>query len=52
MGDRYYIVPMLNGYSEVFHVDSPAVNGIARLVQDDLENSYDACFETACSFKP
>jgi len=29
-----------------------AVNGIARLVQDDLENTYDACFETACSSKP
>jgi len=33
-----------------------AVNGIARIVQDDLENTYDACFEEgnekACSFKP
>lgn len=29
-----------------------AVNGVARLVQDDLENSYDACFETACTYKP
>jgi len=29
-----------------------AVNGHARIVQDDLENTYDACFETACSYKP
>jgi len=29
-----------------------AVNGIARIVQDDLENTYDACFETACTYKP
>jgi len=27
MGDRYYIVPMLDGYSEVFHVDSPDTTG-------------------------
>jgi hypothetical protein len=26
-----------------------AVNGLARIVQDDLENTYDACFDTACS---
>ncbi len=33
-----------------------AVNGIARIVQDDLENTYDACFEDAgqksCSIMP
>ncbi|WP_367026998.1 hypothetical protein ABZN20_05290 [Methylococcus sp. ANG] len=29
-----------------------AVKGVARIVQDDLENTYDACFETACSYKP
>lgn len=29
-----------------------AVDGKARLVQDELENSYDACFETACNYKP
>jgi hypothetical protein len=29
-----------------------AVNGVARIVQDDLENTYDACFETACSYQP
>jgi len=33
-----------------------AVNGNARIVQDDLENTYDACFEEAgqkaCSFNP
>jgi hypothetical protein len=29
-----------------------AVNGQARIVQDDLENTYDACFDDACSFKP
>jgi hypothetical protein len=29
-----------------------AVNGNARIVQDDMENTYDACFETACSYKP
>jgi hypothetical protein len=32
-----------------------AVNGKARIVQDDLENTYDACYEEtdqkACSFK-
>jgi hypothetical protein len=27
MGDRYYIVPMLDGYSEVFHVASPPTTG-------------------------
>jgi len=33
-----------------------AVNGIALITQDELENTYDACFEengeNACSFKP
>lgn len=33
-----------------------AVNGVARIVQDDLENTYDACFEDAgqksCSIMP
>ncbi len=29
-----------------------AVEGHARIVQDDLENTYDACFETACSYRP
>ena len=29
-----------------------AVNGHARIVQDDLENTHDACFETACTTKP
>jgi len=29
-----------------------AVEGHARIVHDDLDNTYDACFETACSFKP
>jgi hypothetical protein len=29
-----------------------AVNGVARIVQDDLENTYDACFDTACTYKP
>ena len=33
-----------------------AVNGKARIVQADLENTYDACFEEAgqkaCRFKP
>jgi len=29
-----------------------AVNGEAWIVQDDLENTYDACFETACSYMP
>ena len=24
------------------------VDGVARILQDDLENTYDACFETAC----
>lgn len=28
-----------------------AVDGRARIVQDDLENTYDACFEMACSYK-
>jgi hypothetical protein len=28
------------------------VSGRARIVQDDLENTYDACFDTACSHKP
>ncbi len=33
-----------------------AINGLAHIVQDDLENTYDQCFEengqTACTFKP
>jgi hypothetical protein len=29
-----------------------AVNGIARIVQDEFEGTYNACFETACSYKP
>ncbi len=28
------------------------VNGTARIVQDDLENTYDLCFDTACSYQP
>jgi len=28
------------------------IDGHARIVQDDLENTYDACFDTACSYKP
>jgi hypothetical protein len=27
MGNRYYIVPLLDGYSEVFHVSSPPTTG-------------------------
>ena len=29
-----------------------AVNGVAHITQDELQNTYDACFETACTFKP
>jgi hypothetical protein len=29
-----------------------AVNGTARIVQDELQGTYDACFETACTYKP
>jgi hypothetical protein len=29
-----------------------AVNGIAHITQDELQNTYDACFETACTFEP
>jgi hypothetical protein len=29
-----------------------AVNGIAIVLQDDLQNTYNACFETACSYRP
>lgn len=32
MGDRYYIVPFLDGWSEVFHVASPATTGSAEQV--------------------
>jgi hypothetical protein len=32
------------------------INGLARVVQDDLENTYNACFEadgkTNCTYKP
>jgi hypothetical protein len=28
------------------------VSGVARIVQDDPENTDDACFETACTYKP
>ena len=33
-----------------------AINGVAHIVQDDLENTYDQCFaqggETSCTYKP
>jgi hypothetical protein len=29
-----------------------AINGHARIVQDGRENTCDACFETARSYKP
>lgn len=29
-----------------------AVDGVAQIVQDELQGTYDACFETACSYKP
>lgn len=29
-----------------------AVNGVAHIVQDELENTYDQCFSTACTYKP
>jgi hypothetical protein len=29
-----------------------AVNSIAHITQDELQNTYDACFETACTYKP
>lgn len=32
------------------------INGVARIVQDDLEGTYNACFEDAghtnCTYKP
>ena len=28
------------------------VDGTARILQDDLQNTYDACFDTACSYSP
>jgi hypothetical protein len=28
------------------------VKGTARIVQDDLENTYDLCFDSACSYQP
>ncbi len=29
-----------------------AVDGKAEIVQDDLQNTYDACFDTACTYRP
>ncbi len=29
-----------------------AVNGVAHITQDELQDTYDACFETACTFQP
>ena len=29
-----------------------AIDGVAHIMQDDLENTYDQCFSTACSYKP
>ncbi len=29
-----------------------AVNGVAHITQDELQNTYDACFSTACTFQP
>jgi len=28
------------------------INGEARIAQDDLGNTYDVCFETACAYRP
>ena len=28
------------------------VNGVARIVQDDLQSTYNLSFETACSYDP
>ena len=28
------------------------VDGTARILQDELENTYDQCFDTACSYLP
>ena len=29
-----------------------AVDGVAHIVQDELENTYDQCFSDACTYKP
>lgn len=29
-----------------------AIAGYAKIVQDDLESTYDACFATACNYRP
>jgi hypothetical protein len=29
-----------------------AVNGIAHIMQDDLENTYDLCAGGSCNYKP
>jgi hypothetical protein len=54
LGDKLKLAPGWKFRTKVLDLDLTirAVNGIARVVQDDLENSYDACFETACTYKP
>ena len=54
LGDKLKPAPGWKFRTKVLDQDLTirAVNGTARIVQDDLENTYDACFETACSYKP
>ena len=54
LGDKLKLAPGWKFRTKVLDQDLTigAVNGIARIVQDDLENTYDACFDTACSHKP
>jgi len=29
-----------------------AVNGVANIIQDELQNTYDECFQDACTYNP
>ena len=53
LGDKLKLAPGWKFRTKVLDQDLTirAVNGVARIVQDDLENTYDACFEMACTYK-
>jgi hypothetical protein len=58
LGSKLKLAPGWKFQAKVLEQDLTiqAVNGLARIVQDDLENTYDACFEEsgqkACSVMP
>lgn len=54
LGDRLKLPPGWAYRVKILdkHLTIRSVEGHVRILQDDLENSYVACFETACSYTP